>query len=485
MSVQMRNNARPRSVHGSLGLVTILTTAALILAGCVGDPAKVDVQLEETAPEVKVTSYTAALDKLGMMTEIYDTGLVKIQSQGIGDDTGTSATTGGEIQRDITEIMKSTLNSIGGNVQFIEYDPAFIQNQMVTGYSNFEERLIPDVVVTGGITEFDRGLETRGQGTDVGAEAEFTGLPGWLPSKSVGVEYGSDSKQGKARITLDFNLKDFKTLAAIKKMTTTNSMVVNKAMANEEFGITLFGPTFGRKGSVKKVQGRHNVVRLLVQVSMIQMVGKYLVLPYWRLLGEDSEPDQIVITHLNRSFYQMSPPEQVLKCQELLYLYGYDVPMSGYLDATTVAALQKQTPSFNPASGVVDMDTFVQLYVNVPLDQMALGRRYQLARLYPQGAEVAEAMPSNRTVSAPAVVAAQPAPQPVAAPPQPAPQAATAAPAQQAPQAAAPSQPKKAAPAAKVSAAPAPAPAPASASAAPTTQRKKGMVGRMLTDDQW
>ena len=433
----MRNNAWPRSVNGSLGLVTILMTAALILAGCVSDPAKVDVQLEETAPEVKVTSYTAALDKLGMMTEIYDTGLVKIQSQGIGDDTGTAATTGGEIQRDITEIMKSTLNSIGGNVQFIEYDPAFIQNQMVTGYSNFEERLIPDVVVTGGITEFDRGLETRGQGTDVGAEAEFTGLPSWLPSKTVGVEYGSDSKQGKARITLDFNLKDFKTLAAIKKMTTTNSMVVNKAMANEEFGITLFGPTFGRKGSIKKVQGRHNVVRLLVQVSMIQMVGKYLVLPYWRLLGEDSEPDQIVITHLNRSFYQMSPPEQVLKCQELLYLYGYDVPMNGYLDAATVAALQKQAPSFNPANGMVDMDTFVQLYVNVPLDQMALGRRYQLARLYPQGAEVAEAMPSNRTVSAPAVVAAQPAPQQVAAPPQPVPKATTAAPAQQqAPQAA-------------------------------------------------
>ena len=26
---------------------------------------------------------------------------------------------------------------------------------------------------------------------------------------------------------------------------------------------------------------------LLVQVSMVQMVGKYLVLPYWRLLGDD------------------------------------------------------------------------------------------------------------------------------------------------------------------------------------------------------
>ena len=460
----MKNATRPKTFRGTVGLLVVLLATALALAGCVGDPAKVDVQLEETTPEVKVTSYTATLDQLGLMTEIYDTGLVKIQSQGIGDDTGTSASTGGEIQRDITEIMKSTLNSIGGNVQFIEYDPAFIQNQMVTGYSNFEEKLIPDVVVTGGITEFDRGLETRGDGTDVGAEANFSGMPSWLPSQTVGIDYGKDKKTGKARITLDFNLKDFKTLAAIKKMTTTNSMVVNKAMANEEFGITLFGPTFGRKGSIKKVQGRHNVVRLLVQVSMIQMVGKYLVLPYWRLLGEDSEPDEVVMGHLKRSFYQMSGPEQVLKCQELLYLYGQDVPMSGRLDAATVAALQKQAPGFNPGAGTVDLDTFINLYLKVPIDQAVLGRRFQLARLYPQGAETAETLPAAPTVTAPAAVAAKPA-----APT--APQKAVAAPAQQP------------APQAQVAARPAAeAPKAGPASAGP---RKKGMVGRILSDDQW
>ncbi len=491
----MKKFTRPKSFPFAPGVLVILMTLAALFTGC-GDPAKVDVQLEETAPEVKVTSYTQALDQLGMMTEIYDTGLVKIQSQGIGDDTGTSATTGGEIQRDITEIMKSTLNAIGGNVQFIEYDPAFIQNQMVTGYSDFQEKLVPDVVVTGGITEFDRGLETRGQGTDVGAEADFTGMPTWLPSQSVGLEYSKDSKQGKARITLDFNLKDFKTLAAIKKMTTTNSMVVNKAMANEEFGITIFGPSFGRKGSVKKVQGRHNVVRLLVQVSMIQMVGKYLVLPYWKLLGEDSTPDPVVMDHLKRSFYTMSVPEQIVKCQELLYLYGYDVPLTGQLDAATLSALQQAVPAFNPGLGAIDMDTFVKLYTGVPLDQSALGRRYQLARLYPQGAEIAETLPVGPTVSAPAQVALVPQQAPAPAPAAPAQVEAPAAPqpqVQQQPQVASQPAPKAsktaaAKPAPQQVSKPASAPQPASqqvSKPASTPQRKKGMVGRILNDDEW
>ena len=427
--------------------ILIFLSLSLLMVSCVSDPAKVDVKLEETAPEVKVTSYTQALDKLGLMTEIYDTGLVKIQSQGIGDNTGTAGATGGEIQRDITEIMKSTLNAVGGNIQFIEYDPAYIQNQMVTGYSDFSNKLIPDVVITGGITEFDRGLETRGDGTDVGAEANLTGMPGWLPSQTVGIDYGQSGKTGKARITLDFNLKDFQTLAAIKKMTTTNSMVVNKAMANEEFGITLFGPTFGRKGSVKKVQGRHNVVRLLVQVSMVQMVGKYLMLPYWRLLGEDSEPDNVVMDTLSKRYYQMDSVTQVAKAQELLYLHGYDVPITGILDTQTVAALKQYDAAFKPAGSSVSLDTFVGLYVNVPLNHQTLGRRTMLARLYPDGQQTAAVQtPQQPQLSAPA-------PQQQAAP-------------QQAVQ----QQPQQAA-------APKAKPAP--------TSRKKGMVGRILSDEEW
>ena len=358
----------------SLALVQFLFSCASI------DPKNVDVQLEQSAPESKVTSYSKALDDLGLMSEIYATGLLKIQSQGIGDNTGTSASTGGEIQRDITEIMKSTLNSVGGNVQFIEYDPSYIQNQMVTGYSSFTDKLIPDVVITGGITEFDRGLETRGHGTDVGAEATFTGLWDWLPSKTVSAEYSKGGKQGKARITLDFNLKDFHTLASIRKMTTTTSMIVHKALADEEFAVSIFGPSYGRKGTIKKVQGRHNVVRLLVQVSMIQLVGKYLGLPYWKLL-DDAREDKVVIGRLTKRFYTMAESDKILSVQEWLFLHGYNLTPTSILNSQTKKALAKYN-GFSPAKTSIDLDTFLDLYTNIPCEEKTLGRREQFARLY-------------------------------------------------------------------------------------------------------
>lgn len=436
-------------------LLLLVMPLALSMVAC--GPKDVDVELPETLPEVKVTSYTKALADLGLMTEIYATGEVKIQSEDITDQTGASGASGGEIQRNITEIMKSTLNSIGGYVTFIEYDPGYIQNQMVTGYSNFDKKMIPDVVITGGITEFDRGLETRGDGTDMAAEAEFKNAPGWFPSKKVGVDYSNAGKAGKARITLDFNMKDFHTLAGISRMNTVNSMEVHKAVRTKEIGITLFGPTFGSKGSIKKVQGRHEAVRLLVQASMIQMVGKYLMLPYWKLLGEDNEPDDIVSRSLAKRFYQLTEEQRNYSIQEWLYLQGYtDIVPSGKMDKATQDAIAKFKP--DAAGRPVDKDLFLAAYFAIPITYEALNRRHALDKMWE------EAQQQEQPVAEPAPVAQQPQPQAA-----PAAQAQQAAPA---PQAAAAQQ---AAPAPKAS--PAPKAAHGSGSAVP--------IGRMLSDDEW
>jgi hypothetical protein len=440
----------------------LLLPLFMLLASCASvDPAKVDVELKETKPVEKITTFSDSLRQLGTMSEVYATGTLKIQSNPIGDNTGTSGSTGGEIPRDITEMIKSSLNSIGGNVIFIPYDPAFIQNQMVTGYSNFDNKLIPDVVISGGITEFDRGLETRGKGTDAGGEADFTGMPDWLPSKTVGIDYQDSDKTGLARITLDFNLLDFQTMSGIPRMNTTNSMEVSKAMAGKELGVTLFGLSFGRKGSIKKVQGRHAAVRLLVEMSMIQIVGKHLALPYWRLLGDDALPDRVVIEQIEKTYYSLSPMDQVAFVQEWLFLHGYNIPQSGALDGATIAAFQQFDPSFNPQSGTVSLDMFVKAYTTIPVAASTLGRRQLLARIQ-SGETVAQ--------SAPAPARSQPQ---VAPAPAPKPKAASPPPKQYA------EAPPKKAPA------PQAAPPPKKKAQAAAKPPKKGQVGRVLSDEEW
>ena len=457
----------------------LLLPLFLLLAACAGlDPATVDVQLPESAPQAKSTSYTQALRDLGLMTEIYGSQIVKIQSNPIGDNTGTSGSTGGEIPRDITEIIKSSLNSIGGQVTFIPYDPAFIQNQMVTGYSNFDNKLIPDVVISGGITEFDRGLETRGKGTDAGAEATFTNAPGWVPSKSVSLDYSDTDKIGLARITLDFNLLDFQTMAGIPRMNTTNSMEVSKGMAEREIGITLFGPTFGRKGSIKKVQGRHAAVRLLVEASMMQIVGKYLNLPYWKLLGEDAEPDQVVMDSISQEFYRSSEAQRIAKAQVWLFLMGHNVPVNGVLDQPTLAALTAVDSSVSMQTASISVETYGKLFQSVPIKPATLGRRNMLLSGVTPPATPVAAPPLPAPTPTPATVQSAPTPPP-APKPAPAPAPAPSQPASRTAQA------SKAAAAAAASK-PTPPPAPKAAPApAPTSASSGGSVGRKLSDEEW
>jgi len=333
---------------------------------------------EAPSPELKITSYTKALGDLGLMTEIYATPRLRIQCAPVGDNTGTAAPSGGEIPRDITEILKTVLNTIGGRVVFIPFDPYFIQNEVLTGYSKFEQKVIPDVVLSGGITEFDRGLETLSENVDASVGVEAVGLPDSLPSKDVEVRYAGARKSALSSITLDFNLLDFKTLTGIPRMNAVNTMKLYKSLNDQEIGISIFGQAFGLKGSVKRVHGRHAAVRVLVEISMIQVIGKHLRLPYWRLLGNNIPPDPLVMEALRNYYRYLTDDQTVANIQEWLNLYGYALPITGQFTSETRMALLQIYPKWDNENEKIDWPTFAHIYINIPLTPEAQAKRVEL-----------------------------------------------------------------------------------------------------------
>lgn len=348
--------------------------------------------IDASRPFVESSAFSDELYRLGEMSVLYNAPLTKIQSAMVMDDTGAwrPLATGGEIQRDITEIVKSTLNAIGGRVVFIEYDPNYIANQMSTGYSTFKNKLVPDIVLTGGITGFDRALVTDSDTLDASADLQFHDIQSdnndvtLPPSETVSASYQASTKIGLAKITLDFNMKDFRTLAGIPYMTSTQSMLVKKDLQSSGFAVTLFGPTFGSTGSTKRVQGRHEAVRVIVQSSLIHLIGRYLTLPYWRLVS-GVKPDRIVLNRIKTSYRLLSETDRNVKIQTWLILHGYKTNLNGKLDDLTRSALHKYASSagltFDAESGKVPYDLYESLYVNIPLNSAALSRRIALTRI--------------------------------------------------------------------------------------------------------
>jgi len=383
------------------GFWLLIPLVVLGLGGCAKiDPRQVDVDLPSDLPEIKETNFDQPLAELGRMTQIYGKR-VMIMGKDITDFTGLSQFGFGEIPRDITEMTKSSLNAIGGNVVYIPYSPVFINNQMVTGYSNFQGKYIPDIVLSGGITEFDRGLETRGASTDFGVTTKpFNVNESWVPGDTISVDYNQENKDSLARITLDFNLLDFKTMSGVARMQTVNSINVYKAVAEKELGFTIFGPSFGLKGTVKKVQGRHAAVRLLVQTSVLQIVGKYLYLPYWKLIPE-MKPDPVVLERIRQDFRNLSQADRIGEIQTCLYLKGYNVPVTGRLDSQTQAALTSFKPGYQPAQGVNDPELYVALWSSLGDHMEQVSHRREMLAKALEGSNPAEAVAAAPVKKAP------------------------------------------------------------------------------------
>lgn len=352
--------------------ILLMITAITFISCAAVDPRKVDVEVDSELPNIKRTALSQSLPHLGQMTLVYGSDLVFIMIDGGIDYTGTSAATGGEIPYDIKEMIKSTINAIGGNVYFVPNNPRFMIEMVQAGHTTYERKYSPHVLLTSGITEFDRGLDTRGKNEDLGIATS---------DDKAGLEYQQLEKKSVANITLDLNLLDFHANVGIPRMQTVNSIQVHKGLAESELGLSLYGPTFGLKGTIKKVGGRHAAVRLLVQFSIVQIIGKYFDLPYWRLL-EDAALDPIVLDTLENDFHQMNELARVIKIKEYLFLHGYDIPINGEMDSQTISSLEhffgnRKTGDFDR----VTSEMFIRLYTSIPIEKSVLARRMRYNQL--------------------------------------------------------------------------------------------------------
>jgi hypothetical protein len=380
----MKTSGRSQQSHTRWASISALLLA-WIMVGCMAvAPKPEQLQLPSEQPTMSKTAFNDALGRLGVQSEIYGSNLLKIQCRKVNDDTGTSYHSEGEIPKKITVMVNSALNAIGGRVVYIPYWPDYFAGLQVSGYPARNQKLMPDVVLAGGITEFDRGLLTVDQSRDMDIETkEIDGAPDWFNNKTVGLDYSQGDKWSKAKIAVDFNLISFEAQCGIPKMQAGNGITVYKGVKEGELGFTLFGPTIGLRGSVKKVQGRHDAVRFLVQFSVIQLVGRYLDLPYWKLLN-GVEPDPVVMESLRTNYLRKDRAGQTLWLKRLLWLHGHPVTVDDRLDAETKAALAKIDPTYDVKKEAVPVKTFLNLYLSVPVTGLGIERGKRFDRILAQ-----------------------------------------------------------------------------------------------------
>ena len=345
--------------------------AAASLAGCattenVLKDAKTLMQereAEKLLPAANLSPYAQSLGRFGTMLDIYKEGdpVIYMQTRNIMDATNLSnPLAGAEIPGDITEMVRTAVNRIGARIVYVPYHPDYLVSQAQLG-AKFGVTM-PDFLITGALTEFDRAISGAGRSNSIGIE--FGGGRGKT-------DIGADRKRTAiySALALDLNLVSFSTQPMVPQILASNVIKVLNFGTEDNASIGFYGEAFGFKLEGKYLQGRHSAIRTLVDLSVLELVGKATNTPYWRCIP-GGKPDPVVVGNMRRAYESLTPELKMGLIQVSLRKYGEPVEVTQKLDEPTQAALQKVYNERYASLGPLDVmqwKGFEPLFFGVPM----------------------------------------------------------------------------------------------------------------------
>lgn len=320
---------------------------------------------EVTSPQALVSRYSNSLEAFGEMLEKYrpSSKTLYVQTRTIGDSTGLShPLVGAELPGDITEMVRSAVNRIGGKVVYVPFQPDYVVAHAQQGSKI--QLTQPDVLLTGAITEFDRALGSAAKGAN--ASGEFGGGRGksdW--------SWNRKSSTTLSDLSLDLNLVDFATQTMIPRVQSSNTIRVLNQTYEDGVDFGIYGNAFGVVTNTRYLQGRHSAIRLLVDLSVLEVLGRHTNVPYWRCIP-NAKPDPVVMDAIRRNYAKNDQATKVKWLQNTLKEYGFPLTASGTLDDKTRLAIDEVAGKFKlPKSGdYFDPELFAGIYVNIPLKRV-------------------------------------------------------------------------------------------------------------------
>ena len=302
--------------------LSLVTLGLLMIAGCTpADPGPMEKQKTVNTK----THYTQALRTANDMIAVFFGKTMHIKVNDINDD----ATSGAKLPVKIDTVVNKSFNRIGDHVVTMRgYNPKKLPKNVY--------------IINGAITEFDV-VYSDGMSTDVAAEGTHNGQSGQFN--------GGLSKGNKTtKLTLTLNPSDPRTGNFISRTSTDNTITIEQKNSASEFGFSILGTGIGLNSSVSRSHGLHSSIDTLVELSVVEVLGRLAKYPYWILTGGEVNPD--VMDHLSKKFLQDTVNNKIMKVSYLLALKGYNVQTTSIMNNDLSQAIKK----YKVAHGMANND---------------------------------------------------------------------------------------------------------------------------------
>jgi hypothetical protein len=383
------------------------------LGGCSALPAPAPIEFATPKPTARVTPYSKPLTCLGDLYSTYSSGQTPllISVMPAGDSTGASQATSGEVPREFTLMVESAVNSVSPRIRLINVDHEFQVRENAVG-GKFT-RVTPRLLLKPAISEFDRGLAISSNKKD---------LSGFLGKGKGATDFSVDrgQEEATARIAVDMMAYEYGTMSSIPNVHASVGAEVGRKGATGGWSLSVYGWGVGNTASNKAIQARHEAVRILTEYAVLQTLGRYLKLPYWRCV-EGMAEDPAIRQSLSGYHQKLQPREQLSSLQELLQYHGFGVQKTGVMDGSTQEALAAiLSANTEVAAKATATDIYYKLYVSIPVGNVPQHQGWQLITPLPRQenapASALNPRPEQVPQSAPAGEQVQPAKTAAAAP---------------------------------------------------------------------
>lgn len=353
------------TLHGRLHLPVLLPLlASLLITGCAAPmDARKDTKYQSMAsvadrptsrPTRSLSSMSASLMCMDHMFRQADLPTTLITAKQIPDVSGKIAVA----TKDMIVTALSQMSRLSNAFRYIDYEVDIsrqdtVQNMTAIMLNNNQMQLQkPALYVSGAVSFVDQNIISNRIETGTSASR---------------LETGFSNNRNATLIGLDLHMGDFRTRTIIPGLDSANEVVIGNASQ----GLDLAGKigSYGVQFNVGRdyTQGPGAAIRTLVDLAMIELIGKWSRLPYWRCLTLDQTHPEL--QRQLRDWYEAGSPAAHSKLvKTALTSLGY-MKQQQIADPDNTATFKTilgkyQADSGIVVTGVIDFPTYERVMRN-------------------------------------------------------------------------------------------------------------------------
>ncbi|WP_462182232.1 peptidoglycan-binding domain-containing protein [Pseudoalteromonas gelatinilytica] len=375
----------------------------VMLCGCANQlidvpevPPEVSAEFPTELPSSTITSFSNALVCMDDMLAVNRRAPMFISSSPIGNFSGDHSISNG-----ITEMFISAMSRISarsGSIKYVSFEPA-IQNILSLQGAHPESKQFraPDYFIRGGLTQVNKSLWSGQEG--VGESIEFD--PGNLIDGGTffllqGQEDATESVSKSASyvsLSMDLNVGFIPNLQMLSGVYSSNTLGFTNSKSDSlsvDISVHDLGISYSLSNNITK--DMNSMVRSLLEVGIIEIVGKLQNLPYHRCLlnaGRNvAKEKSLMSTFLTE---MSNSPDSLVKTvqQALKELEYYDGEVSGLLDINTQDAIAEYQGRMGLLqTGAIGFDTFKMLNTYTPTRDEPYASWWKSPPTIPEGASI-------------------------------------------------------------------------------------------------